>query len=147
MKTKKIILIITTIVLFSLICIGLANLRSFGNPDSEMDEYFIKNSQSETGASNVVTAVVFDYRGFDTLGEASVLFASILGIALLLDYKRTRQKIKERRMSKIVTTSSKFIPAFSYGKITNSGLLPSNTTTDPTRRTNFLSSSKFIIKY
>jgi multicomponent Na+:H+ antiporter subunit B len=46
----------------------------------------------ERHMSNVVTALVFDYRGFDTLGEEFILFAAVLGIVLLLRVKgRDRQ--------------------------------------------------------
>ena len=38
----------------------------------------------ESGPANIVTAIVADYRSFDTLGEVSVLFVSSLGVALLL---------------------------------------------------------------
>ena len=38
----------------------------------------------ESGPANIVTAIVADYRSFDTLGEITVLFVSSLGIALLL---------------------------------------------------------------
>ncbi|MCX6095476.1 MAG: hypothetical protein NT125_01915 [Candidatus Bipolaricaulota bacterium] len=56
-------------------------LHPFGEPSAPaMDDYFLAHSQAETGANNVVTAIVFDYRGFDTLGEATVLFAAILGV-------------------------------------------------------------------
>lgn len=48
-----------------------------------MDDYFIGHGQEQTGANNIVTAVVFDYRGFDTLGEATVLFTAVLGVGLL----------------------------------------------------------------
>jgi multicomponent Na+:H+ antiporter subunit B len=34
--------------------------------------------------TNVVTAIVFDYRGFDTLGEEFILFAAVVGVVLLL---------------------------------------------------------------
>jgi len=34
--------------------------------------------------TNVVTAIVFDYRGFDTMGEEFILFGSVLGVVLLL---------------------------------------------------------------
>ncbi len=53
-------------------------------PHTEMDDYFIKNGQEQTGANNIVTSVVFDYRGFDTLGEASVLFTAVLGVGITL---------------------------------------------------------------
>ena len=46
-------------------------------------DYIIDNTQNETGADNAVTAVVFDYRGFDTLGEATVLFTAVAGVILV----------------------------------------------------------------
>ena len=81
---KKIIFGIAFILFFSFLVVSAINMRPFGNPTfSEMDDYFIKNAQSETGANNVVTSIVFDYRGFDTLGEATVLFTTIVGIVAL----------------------------------------------------------------
>lgn len=81
---KKIIFGIAFIVFFSFLVISAINMRPFGDPTfSEMDDYFIENAQSETGANNVVTSIVFDYRGFDTLGEATVLFTTIVGIVAL----------------------------------------------------------------
>ena len=49
----------------------------------EMDQYIINNTQNETGADNGVASVVFDYRGFDTLGEATVLFTAVAGVIVL----------------------------------------------------------------
>ncbi|MEM4598946.1 MAG: hydrogen gas-evolving membrane-bound hydrogenase subunit E, partial [Candidatus Diapherotrites archaeon] len=59
-------------------------LRPFGSPQrTAMDEYIIANSQKEAACNNAVTAVVFDYRGFDTLGESTVLFAAVSGVFIL----------------------------------------------------------------
>ena len=56
----------------------------FGNPPvADMDDYFIRNAQAQTGANNVVTSIVFDFRGFDTLGEATVLFTAVLGVGMM----------------------------------------------------------------
>ncbi len=44
----------------------------------------------ESGPANTITAIVADYRSFDTLGEVTVLFVSSLGVALLLG--GTKQK-------------------------------------------------------
>ena len=56
----------------------------FGTPAvSDMDDYFIRNGQEQTGANNIVTSIVFDYRGFDTLGEATVLFTAVLGVGMM----------------------------------------------------------------
>lgn len=59
-------------------------MHPFGVPDdTDMDDYIIDNTQEETGANNGVTAVVFDYRGFDTLGEATVLFTAVAGVIMV----------------------------------------------------------------
>lgn len=54
---------------------------SLGQP--EMDDYIIDHCQQETGANNGVTSVVFDYRGFDTLGEATILFTAVAGVIMI----------------------------------------------------------------
>jgi len=65
--------------------LGGAGMRPFGAPRLDaMDQYFNARSQAEVAANNVVTAIVFDYRGYDTLGEATVLFVAVVGVALIL---------------------------------------------------------------
>jgi multisubunit Na+/H+ antiporter MnhB subunit len=59
-------------------------MHDFGYPPSDMDDYIIDNAQEQTGNNNVVASVVFDYRGFDTLGEATILFTAVTGVLLLL---------------------------------------------------------------
>ena len=44
----------------------------------------LKNEVAEVGAANTVTSVVVLYRGFDTLGEVTVLFLAALGLTLLM---------------------------------------------------------------
>ena len=62
----------------------------FGAPAvTDMDDYFIQHGQAQTGANNIVTSIVFDFRGFDTLGEATVLFTAVLGVGMMF------RKLKE----------------------------------------------------
>ncbi|MDD1671987.1 MAG: hypothetical protein LUO82_03170 [Methanomicrobiales archaeon] len=57
---------------------------TFGNPQyADMDDYFIQNGQEQIATNNIVTTIVFDYRGFDTLGESTVLFTAVIGVAML----------------------------------------------------------------
>ena len=65
-----------------------ALVHPFGEPPSAMDDYIIENSQQETGTNNVVSAVVFDYRGYDTLGEATILFTAVTAVVMLLRRRR-----------------------------------------------------------
>ena len=79
---------ITGLIFFSIVVVFLVFtallIHPFGVLDaSEMDDYIIDHAQEETGANNGVTSVVFDYRGFDTLGEATVLFTAVAGVILL----------------------------------------------------------------
>ena len=53
--------------------------------------HYIESGLDETGAGNAVMGVLLDYRGYDTLGEATVLFAAVLGAVTLL---RTRARKK-----------------------------------------------------
>ncbi len=65
---------------------------AFGEPKyTDMDDYFIHNGQNQTGANNIVTSIVFDYRGYDTIGEASVLFTAVLGVGVALRELRKRR--------------------------------------------------------
>jgi len=50
----------------------------------------VKETLSQTGAINAVTAVVFDFRGYDTMGEAFILFTAISGCLVML--RKTAKK-------------------------------------------------------
>lgn len=81
MKTVKIMFFVL-FAAFLVLC--AVSLRPFGNPQrTAMDEHIIVRSQPEAACNNVVASIVFDYRGFDTLGESTVLFAAVSGIFLL----------------------------------------------------------------
>ena len=79
---------IAAVIVFSIVAVffifSALLMHPFGVPDeSDMDDYIIDNTQEETGANNGVTAVVFDYRGFDTLGEATVLFTAVAAVIMI----------------------------------------------------------------
>ncbi len=85
---KKIVVLL--VLLVTLILLLPAAGLTFGDPSTAVtDQYYIQNSQVATGANNVVSAIVFDFRGFDTLGEACVLFVAVLGVAML--FRRVRK--------------------------------------------------------
>ncbi len=79
---------VAAVIFFTIVAVffvfGALMTHPFGDPGNpEMDQYIIDNTQGETGADNGVTSVVFDYRGFDTLGEATVLFTAFAGVIVL----------------------------------------------------------------
>jgi multicomponent Na+:H+ antiporter subunit B len=63
---------------------GVAGLPAFGEFDGAYGALLNEVALGQRHTTNVVAAVVFDYRGFDTLGEELILFAAVVGVALLL---------------------------------------------------------------
>ena len=45
--------------------------------NNEVSQRYLEDSLQETGALNVIASIITDYRAFDTLGEATVLFVAI----------------------------------------------------------------------
>lgn len=73
---------------------GLASMPSFGRPHSAYARYVSEHAASQRHVSNVVTSIVFDYRGWDTLAEELIMFAAVMGTALLL---RSTRDVEEER--------------------------------------------------
>ena len=81
---NKTIFIMATIVLGALLCVAFEETHPFGMPgETPMDDYILIHALTDRSAQNVVTSMVFDFRGFDTLGEAAVLFTALSAIGAL----------------------------------------------------------------
>ena len=52
---------------------------------------YIQKTLEETGVPNVVTSVLASYRGYDTLGETTVILTAGIGVVLLLGRRRARR--------------------------------------------------------
>ncbi len=69
---------------------GSWGLPAFGTADQPVNTHvgaqYLANNMAETDIPNVVTAVLASYRGFDTLGEVTVIFTAGIGVMLLLKH-------------------------------------------------------------
>ncbi len=73
------------IIFLIFVIISLKNLPPFGTKIyNKLADYYIKNTINDTGAVDIVAAIILNYRAYDTLGEATVLFTAILGAVLVL---------------------------------------------------------------
>lgn len=70
---------------------ALELLPKFGNPLMAVSSYYIKNGFADVNAANAVSAIMLGYRGIDTLGEAAILLASIVGAIVLLRPKGRKE--------------------------------------------------------
>lgn len=76
------------IFLVVMLLIAVSYLPTYGQADNpvnnEVAARYIENGLQETGAVNIVTGMILDYRAFDTLGESHVLFIATCTVLILL---------------------------------------------------------------
>ena len=66
----------------------------FARMPNAPSQVYLKDGLARTGAANIVSSVILDFRAYDTLGEATVLFASIIGATVILRTK-SRKRLEE----------------------------------------------------
>ena len=67
-------------------------LPGFGEARPTPAFWYLENGPALTGASNVVTAVLLDFRAYDTLGEATVILTAIVGALVILRSTRKEER-------------------------------------------------------
>ncbi|MRR19532.1 DUF4040 domain-containing protein [bacterium] len=75
------------VILFWFLSKASAPLAPFGEHTMRMADAYVNGAVEQTGSINLVTGVVFDFRGYDTLGEATVLVTAVLGVLTILRLK------------------------------------------------------------
>ena len=67
---------------------GTWDIPGFGDPQAPVHRHvapgYLTRGPVETGMPNVVTSVLASYRGFDTLGEVTVIFTAGIAVLILL---------------------------------------------------------------
>jgi len=80
--------IVFTMLLIGILLYTVSELPVMGDAlhpaNNEVAAHYLVHGARETGALNAVTAMILDYRAFDTLGELCVLFVSACSVYILL---------------------------------------------------------------
>jgi multisubunit Na+/H+ antiporter MnhB subunit len=80
MMRKLLVFIFLAVIAVALVATVL-EMPPIGDPmnitNNEVPQRYLEDSLQETGALNVIASIITDYRAFDTLGEATVLFVAI----------------------------------------------------------------------
>ncbi len=94
--------VISVVIIFVIFLAGVKvfeTLPEFGTaifaeaPNAASRTYITRGVQ-DTGATNIVSSVILDYRAYDTLGEATVLFTAIIGATVILR-KKAKKLLEE----------------------------------------------------
>jgi multisubunit Na+/H+ antiporter MnhB subunit len=75
---------LAAVVLLVAVCaMAFADLPGFGASRPTPSDWYLAEALGVTGASNVVTSIVLDFRGYDTLGEATVILVAVAGALVI----------------------------------------------------------------
>jgi len=90
---KRLISLVFIAALFALLLYVVANMPPMGDPDnptnsSEVIERYLEKGGEETHADNVVTGIIINYRGYDTMGEVTVIFCALAAVLAVLGRER-----------------------------------------------------------
>jgi len=87
------------IVLFIVLVYAVFQMPTGANVNApaynEIARHYLENGASETNASNIIAAILADYRGFDTLGETIVLFTSVVAVGSVLRSTKHDKEVRE----------------------------------------------------
>ena len=90
----RVLTLITVIITGMILIYGTVDMPDWGDPNSpaslHVSPRYIEKTMEETATPNVVTSVLADYRGYDTLGETTVIFTA--GVSCILILRRRKQK-------------------------------------------------------
>jgi len=85
---KKLASITLTLMIILMLLMGVSELPSYGKENKPVNNYvshkYIEKAMEDTGALNIVTGIILDYRAFDTFGEAIVLFTGVIAVIVVL---------------------------------------------------------------
>jgi len=92
----RVLALLTVILTGILLFFGTQDMPDWGDPNSpaslHVSPRYIEKSLEETATPNVVTSVLADYRGYDTLGETTVIFTAGVCCILILRIRRRRRE-------------------------------------------------------
>lgn len=90
--------------------------------NNEVSQKYIEEGLKDTGATNIVSSMILDYRAFDTLGESSVLFTAVMAVMILLRKDKAdiieeeaiieEERIEEKYPNIILKTVAKMVAPF-----------------------------------
>lgn len=94
-RVQHCVVIAVAVILFGLLSHAFLQMPVAGvvsNPaHNEVSRRYLSSTRTDTNAPNVVNSIVTDYRAFDTLGEAAVLFVGVTSVASILISNRKRE--------------------------------------------------------
>ena len=135
--------------------------KASGDISELTGKHYLENNEAENNSANVVTSIVVSYRGFDTLGEVTVLFLAATGLGVILSRRKEDEEEEsspkeDEELSLIVKTAARIlfpmiflfgVYVFVHGHLTPGGGFQGGTIIATAYLMMFLSYSDFHINH
>ncbi len=98
---KPLLPLLVVIITGLVLVYGTWDIPRYGDPANPIHHHlvqrFIEDSPREIGIPNIVTSVLASYRGYDTLGETTVVFTAAIGVLVLIGGARRRRSDRDEQ--------------------------------------------------
>lgn len=98
-KRRPVLPLFVVLVTGGVLLYGTSDMPPFGAADNPIHQHvaprYIEESYTEVGSKNIVTAVLASFRGYDTMGETTVIFTAVVAVLLLLQHAGGRRRSRE----------------------------------------------------
>ena len=122
MRKLLVVLALAAIGVVLLYTIGkMPPINSKSTPDkTHVVPRYLERGVEEAGAPNIITGIILNYRGYDTMGEVSVIFSALCAVVALLDREKKKRSrsgvdVSGVKTSVVVSTVVRFtVPLIAF---------------------------------
>ncbi|HHV44457.1 MAG TPA: hypothetical protein GXX57_07295 [Firmicutes bacterium] len=100
MKLRNLLIVVMVLLAIYVVLLAVAELPPYGQPENPahgvVSQRYVTKALEEAGVFNMVTAIVLDYRAYDTMFETIVLFTAVLAVVVTIKTKEGKGAGHER---------------------------------------------------
>lgn len=99
-KVASVASVIIAVLFTGCLLYSVAFMPKFGDPNgpahNELSSRYVEKGTEETGVVNTIAGMILVYRGFDTFGEATILFVAVEGVVSMMRKKYNPEDEEEQ---------------------------------------------------
>lgn len=102
---KKLFIFLFLLMAWVILMLGVAQMPKMGDPTNPTNTHvaprYLKEGPTEAGAENIVTDVILNYRGYDTMGEVTVIFTALCAVLAVLKREKAGKSRSDIETSQV----------------------------------------------
>jgi multicomponent Na+:H+ antiporter subunit B len=108
--TKKGLVFVTLLLCYAVLLMAVMSMPPMGDPKAitvtgppgrgPVPRY-VQKGLEESGAKNIITNIILNYRGYDTSGEVTVIFTALMAVLAILNRERKKVSYSDMETSPV----------------------------------------------